>query len=131
MRKLLSLRKLNNKIMKVLNKEVTTCLHCPCSHPFIHEEYTCRCNLTTKLIDTTKGIDEECPFLQPLTKEVIEGFGFEEFAKDCFRKGSLEITLYSFGVGIDNGYSETTYYVTSKIELEFILRSIGVVEDGK
>jgi hypothetical protein len=119
--------------MKILNKEVTTCLHCPCSHPFIHEEYTCRCNLTTKLIDTTKGIDEECPFLQPITKEVIESFGFKQsFRETYFELGDFQIYLNihpTHNITIYGEHSEVVFEgtINNKIELEFILRSIGVI----
>ena len=40
----------------------------------------------------------------------------------------LEIIVHKECIGIDRGVEEALYYINNPVELEFILKSIGVIE---
>lgn len=115
--------------MKVWNKEVSCCEDCD----YENKEFHC-CQIDYS-IDNIK----DCPFNKPVTKEVIEGFGFLEIPKlspkhcDIYRReDNLQIMVGKNIVEINTYYEyESTLFkgtINNPVELEFILRSIGVIE---
>lgn len=66
--------------MKVFNKEIEDCCLCPYLGNYsLDEEPYCRFN--KKDITDINVIPEHCEFNKPITKEVIEGFGFKQYNK--------------------------------------------------
>ena len=114
--------------MKVWGKEVNNCGNCACYNA---DEFGCGCgNLEIDFpwnFNPYQNIYEKCLFSKPITKEVIEGFGFNEFQKNCYRKGGTEIIVHEYSIGIDMGVEEIQYYINNPVELEFILKSVGVL----
>lgn len=124
--------------MKVLNEEVEDCCLCPYLGSYSMNEEPC-CKLDKKDIEDINVIPEHCPFNKPVTKEVIEGFGFLEIPKlspkhcDIYRReDNLQIMVGKNIVEINTYYEyESTLFkgtINNPVELEFILRSIGVIE---
>ena len=130
-----------NKV-KVWGLEIDSCWKCY-HHGRTDFDELC-CSYTGTVIKS--DINEDCPFSKPITKEVIEEFGFKyikthpgttesyfEFPDsewgldfDPNWKGILYIRIYVFGCDGDTTYFAGT--VNNPIELEFILKSIGVIE---
>ena len=130
-----------NKV-KVWGLEIDSCWKCY-HHGRTDFDELC-CSYTGTIIKS--DINEDCPFSKPITKEVIEGFGFKyiktqpgttesyfEFPNsewgldfDPNWKGILYIRIYVFDCDGDTTYFAGT--VNNPIELEFILKSIGVIE---
>lgn len=130
-----------NKV-KVWGEEIDSCWKCY-HHGRTDFDELC-CSYTGTVIKS--NINEDCPFSKPITKEVIEEFGFKyikthpgttesyfEFPDsewgldfDPNWKGILYIRIYVFGCDGDTTYFAGT--VNNPIELEFILKSIGVIE---
>ena len=139
-----------NKV-KVWGKEVTCCNMCNYNY-YDGLIGGLRCNLSPKPIignrdkNSIEPIYKDCPFSKPVTKEVIEEFGFKyikthpgttesyfEFPDsewgldfDPNWKGILYIRIYVFGCDGDTTYFAGT--INNPIELEFILKSVGVIE---
>ena len=133
--------------MKVFNKEVNSCSECVmfdaeygnCNYKYYKSTYK-EDSGGSKRINMFK----QCPFAQPITKEVIEGFGFKfnKYWKDysIYRKNDSmyskdEIDLWIayhnkwYVVYIKtNHVGEFKGIVNNPQELEFILRSIRVIE---
>ena len=131
---------MENKV-KIWGKEVERCFICT-----YYNGYEGCCNITGEYIDpiSNDNINNKCPFLKPITKEVIEGFGFK-YIKPW-------ISLGDGAIYVNNLYGLTHFYKTDSIsiweslqynlegdiyfngkinnpiELEFILKSIGVIE---
>ena len=128
--------------VKVWGLEIDSCWKCY-HHGRTDFDELC-CSYTGTVIKS--NINEDCPFSKPITKEVIEEFGFKyikthpgttesyfEFPDsewgldfDPNWKGILYIRIYVFGCDGDTTYFAGT--VNNPIELEFILKSIGVIE---
>lgn len=126
--------------MKVFNEEVNCCQDCPFLDHVGMDGEDSYCNKLHKDV-MERSIDKDCPFNKPITKEVIEGFGFKLLSdKDnwCeFRNNKCD--LY---VNLDfqkpthlNIHSRGSAFignckpkVNNPIELEFILKSIGVIK---
>ena len=128
--------------VKVWGLEIDSCWKCY-HHGRTDFDELC-CSYTGTVIKS--DINEDCPFSKPVTKEVIEEFGFKyikthpgttesyfEFPDsewgldfDPNWKGILYIRIYVFGCDGDTTYFAGT--VNNPIELEFILKSIGVIE---
>ena len=134
--------------VKIWGKEINICGEC------LHFSYNdcgiCDCNMLYKEfeleLDPNKNVSKYCPFLQPISKEVIESYGFKyikthpgttesyfEFPDsewgldfDPNWKGILYIRIYVFGCDGDTTYFAGT--INNPIELEFILKSVGVIE---
>lgn len=132
--------------MKVFNKKVNHCKQCPC---YSSEELASGdfgwCNVVEEHV--SQEIPKDCPFNKPVTKEVIEGFGFKfeggklrENFLDSFNfkdKIRLEywykdkaLTIININRGIFEEYPDVIFKgtINNPIELEFILTSIGVIE---
>ena len=125
--------------MKVWGKEVKYCKECNyCSDGNI-------CSYTgDELQFSFEEIYKDCPFSKRITKEVIEGFGFK-YIKPW-------VTLEDGAIYENNLYGLTHFYksntisiweslqynlegdiyfngkINNPVELEFILKSIGVIE---
>ena len=130
-----------NKV-KVWGEEIDSCWKCY-HHGRTDFDELC-CSYTGTIIKS--DINEDCPFSKPITKEVIEGFGFKyiktqpgttesyfEFPNsewgldfDPNWKGILYIRIYVFDCDGDTTYFAGT--INNPVELEFILKSIGVIE---
>ena len=124
--------------MKVWNKNINSCCEC----------YHCdgdSCNITKEFLNSrSEIINDNCPFAQPITEQVIEGFGFKfnKYWKDysIYRKNDSmyskdEIDLWIayhnkwYVVYIKtNHVGEFKGIVNNPKELEFILHSIRVIE---
>lgn len=130
--------------MKVWNKEVNDCCLCPYlgNYSMDEEPY---CKFSKKDIEDINVIPKHCPFAQPITKEVIEGFGFKTVTFCNIVRFELGIYRLYWFEDVPNfislecicaDYSGTDGYLTlifrgtvnNPIELEFILHSIGVIE---
>ena len=127
-----------NKV-KVWGLEIDSCWKCY-HHGRTDFDELC-CSYTGTVIKS--DINEDCPFSKPVTKEVIEEFGFKyikthpgttesyfefpdsEWGLD-FDPNWKSILIYVFGCDGDTTYFAGT--VNNPIELEFILKSIGVIE---
>jgi hypothetical protein len=123
--------------MRVWNKEVSCCEDCN----YENKEFHC-CQVDYSIDDI-----KDCPFNKPITKEVIEGFGFYHFYDD-FTFGVYTKNMendhrwnmtYDYSdkscriIEVDSNNSEIfgeTFIgtINNPIELEFILRSIGAIE---
>lgn len=128
--------------MKVWNKDVESCSECMCknTHDFDGSPY---CNLTFKDVENN-SVNKDCPFTQPITKEVIEGFGFKfnKYWKDysiykknesIYYKDKVELWVADYNKGYvvyikTNHVGEFKGIVNNPKELEFILHSIRVIE---
>ena len=131
--------------MKVLNKEVDSCGSCPCVNRDMMDEPYCNIlNIDDKFHYNT--IHKDCPFSKPITQEVIESFGFEYIkthpgtTESYFELPNSEwgidfdpdwnskpfIRIYVFGCDGDTTYFSGT--INNSIELEFILKNIGIIE---
>lgn len=130
-----------NKV-KVWGLEIDSCWKCY-HHGRTDFDELC-CSYTGTVIKS--DINKDCPFSKPITKEVIEGFGFKyikthpgttesyfEFPDsewgldfDPNWKGILYIRIYVFDCDGDITYFAGT--INNPVELEFILKSIGVIE---
>jgi hypothetical protein len=131
--------------MKVFNKKVNHCKQCPC---YSSEELASGafgwCNVVEEHV--SQEIPKDCPFNKPVTKEDFEKFGFKELSHSNihllkFKQGDF-FTMYSpynnhciIEKGIINEMSTLPESllmfkgtINNPIELEFILKSIGVIE---
>ena len=143
--------------MKVWNKNINSCCDC----------YHCdgdSCNITNEFLNNrSEIINVNCPFAQPITKEVIEGFGFTKLPEYFSASSAYLLETdklffpYSRGYKINyliESHSDNTFIIfkfryidnvryedlvagsisifmgtiNNPSELEFILRSIGVIE---
>ena len=126
--------------MKVFNEEVKSCNDC-----LGYNGFECICTGEfIKYADFNKGIrgpGEECPFNKPITKEVIEGFGLSLISDKnnwCeFRNSKCDLYVnLDFQKPITlNIHSRGHSFIgnckpkaNNPVELEFILRSVGVIE---
>ena len=127
-----------NKV-KVWGEEIDSCWKCY-HHGRTDFDELC-CSYTGTVIKS--DINEDCPFSKPVTKEVIEEFGFKyikthpgttesyfefpdsEWGLD-FDPNWKNIRIYVFGCDGDTTYFAGT--INNPVELEFILKSIGVIE---
>ena len=128
--------------MKVWNKEVNSC--CECYH--CDGDY---CNITKEFLNNrSEIINNDCPFSKPITKDVIEEFGFtlnhatrknaiynifkNEYSTFlyCGENNYFEISNCHDVEIINNSRVEWTFkgVISNPIELEFILRSVGAIE---
>jgi hypothetical protein len=130
--------------MRIFNEEVFNCGQCPLA---IRDEYYVGCQKLDKEFYSFDAINKDCPFNKPITKEVIEGFGFYHFYDD------FTFGVYTKNMGNDHMWNMTYDYsdkscriievdsndseifgetfigtINNPIELEFILRSIGAIE---
>lgn len=129
-----------NKV-RIWNREIDNCSICPY---FKYDDYGCgNCVEIDLNFDTnlTKEIDKDCPFLQPITKEVIEGFGFRETSKFFYRFDEKYSVLY---IPCNNSIviwkiRHIIYKLRDDIklfegklnnpqELEFILKSLHIIK---
>ena len=131
--------------MKVLNKEVKECKDCPCldsldidGSPF--------CTMLSKDIKDCNVIDKDCPFIKPITKEVIEGFGFIKTKSSGYNLFVGKLIKFNIIYNYNNRLCLIEKFFIDKlserpnslvlfkgtinnpIELEFILNSVGVIE---
>ena len=125
--------------MKVFNKEVEECCLCPCLD-HLDMDGSPYCNILQEDIKDCNIIHKDCPFNKPVTKEVIEGFGFKYLRKGwsenskIYRKNRGEgFEIYSrnnesFHITKANGLVLFEGAINNLVELEFILRSVGVIE---
>lgn len=132
--------------MKVLNKEVEECCMCPCLD-HLDMDGSSYCNMLQKDIKDCNIIDKDCPFNKPITKEVIEGFGFYHFYDDFtfgvytknMENNHMWNMTYDYSdkscriIEVDSNDSEIfgeTFIgtINNPIELEFILQNIGIIE---
>lgn len=124
--------------MKVLNKEVEECCLCPCLN-HLDLDGSPYCNMLQKDIKDSNTIDKDCPFNKPITKEVIEGFGFKgQEANSVYYK----MEGYRLVYWPNKPYRITSVFktytdgdevkifdgtITSKPHLEFILQSLNII----
>ena len=126
--------------MKVWGKEVKYCKECnycsegnTCSYTGEYQQYS------------YEEIDKDCPFSKPITSEVIESYGFKfitnKYILPTYEKvcGNMTQCIY---LGQDFNGSVTTIFlkkgeeivilfkgkINNPVELEFILKSLGIVE---
>lgn len=131
--------------MKVYNEEIFSCENCPY---VIRGEYFCGCQNIGKEFFNFDEIHPDCPFSKPITKDVIEGFGFtlNHTARNSTMysifKNEYSIFLYCrennyFEISnchdvkmINNSRVEWIFkgIINNPIELEFILRRVGAIE---
>ena len=150
------------KKVKVWGEEIDSCWKCY-HHGRTDFDELC-CSYTGTIIKS--DINEDCPFSKPITKEVIEGFGFiynynadlenmetpehscnpyQCILKDvsfCNSSRSIDLKMTYLGtLNNPNIYRlemyERNYFewysifegrLNNPIELEFILKSLGVIE---
>jgi hypothetical protein len=131
--------------MRIFNEEVFNCGQCPLA---IRDEYYVGCQKLDKEFYSFDTINKDCPFNKPITKEVIEGFGF---ASNHVTRNNAMYNIFkneysTFLYCGENNYFEISNchdvkmtnnsrvgwifkgVINNPIELEFILRSIGVIE---
>ena len=126
--------------VKVWGKEIDNCISCKyCS------AYEPRC-LFADLDLWEGGIHKDCPFSKPITKEIIESYGFEYIkTHPGTTEAYFELPDSEWGIDFDPDWNskpfiriyefgcdgDTTFFsgvLNNSIELEFILKSIGVIE---
>ena len=125
--------------VKVWGLEIDSCWKCY-HHGRTDFDELC-CSYTGTVIKS--DINEDCPFSKPITKEVIEGFGFEfqdevHDVKRYFLYGKADVYQLTcsethFRILIKGITNEKNMYIfrgkiNNPVELEFILKSIGVIE---
>ena len=135
--------------MKIFNKQVNCCNDCPMIDRSEDRFTEPKCNVE-RYADVSKKntiISKDCPFGKPVTKEVIEGFGFEYkvFKTFSYFKNPLFLRWYENKEGVYlqlKPKNEILIYkqqdegkdilfqgeINNPEELEFILCSIGVIE---
>lgn len=140
--------------MKVWGKDVKSCSKCSM---YYTSEYTTKCLYTDEYLREyfNDSINENCPFSKPITKEVIESYGFfliEKYPDELvFEKKDGDYCLYELSLQLE----ENEFYITqwaqgslvakvlpkekwntfnlfcgilnNPVELEFILKSIEVI----
>lgn len=123
--------------VKVWGKEIDNCISCKyCS------AYKPRC-LFADLDLWEGGIHKDCPFSKPITDEIMESFGFKYQTNKFILKtysGCINGTSWNIWLGDKfNNYITTIFkdpseqlrfkgVINNPVELEFILKSIGVIE---
>ena len=135
-----------NKV-KVWGLEIDSCWKCY-HHGRTDFDELC-CSYTGTVIKS--DINEDCPFSKPVTKEVIEGFGFNPIIpcnienKEKYDVTHWTMNMYGDGFQILHVYPYEGIYdisygcneynkplfcgkINNSVELEFILKSIGVIE---
>ena len=137
--------------VKVWGLEIDSCWKCY-HHGRTDFDELC-CSYTGTIIKS--DINEDCPFSKPITKEVIEGFGFKlsnileadsdeiiEGFEKYINENDRIILHFSAKYGIviykSHCYNSTSGNweqidlfkgtINNPIELEFILKSVGVIE---
>ena len=132
--------------MKVFNEEVNCCQDCYFLNHVGMDGEDSYCNKLHKDV-TEHSIEKDCPLNKPITKEVIEGFGFkfeggklrENFLDNFNFKDKIRLeywykdkalTIININRGIFEEYPDVIFRgtINNPIELEFILRSIRVIE---
>ena len=133
---------MENKV-KIWGKEVERCFICT-----YYNGYEGCCNITGEYIDpiSNDNINNKCPFLKPITQEVIESFGFKYIKTHPGTTESyFELPNSEWGIDFDPDWNfkpfiriyefgcdgDTTFFsgvINNPIELEFILKSVGVIE---
>src|SRR5574344_1350193 len=130
--------------MRIFNEAVFNCGQCPLA---IRDEYYVGCQKLDKEFYSFDTINKNCPFNKPITKEVIEGFGFYHFYDDFtfgvytknMENDHMWNMTYDYSdkscriIEVDSSDSEIfgeifIGTINNPIELEFILRSGGVIE---
>ena len=126
--------------MKVWGKDINICSEC---RMYSSDEYDSGCNQLFKNFNIKfnpyQGIDKECPFSKPITKEVIEGFGFKfiinKFILSTYTKDNYKIYLGNNFNGditeiIDTSTDKRLFkgVINNPVEMEFLLKSIGVIQ---
>ena len=135
---------MENKV-KVWGKEVNSCKECN----YYNQEYDCNLigMFLSEDIDISKDISKDCPFSKPITKEIIESFGGEvAYIPEAYKEDILFwFNNKKYLVHIHNHdriiplliITDTEKCcnmdvfkgtINNPIELEFILKSIGVIE---
>ena len=132
--------------MKVLNKEVDSCGTCPCANRDMMDEPYCNIlNIDGEFHYNT--IHKDCPFSKPITSEVIESYGgevahiMEAFKEDIlfwFKDKKYLVHIHNHDRIVPLLIITDTEKccnmdvfkgtINNPIELEFILKSIGVIE---
>jgi len=130
--------------VKIWDKEVNSCSKCK----YFYEDDDCNVacpykdSINLNSNNNYENIHKDCPFLKPITKEVIESFGFEYL--DCksillmFRKRLTDGNVYNLWLGNKfNNYTTTIFkdpseqlifkgVINNPEELRFILTSLGI-----
>lgn len=91
--------------MKVFNEEVNYCQDCPFLNHVGMDGEDSYCNKLHKDV-MERSIDKDCPFNKPITKEVIEGFGFvntKQYSDELvFQKNISDYEFYELSLQEDN-----------------------------
>jgi len=128
---------MENKVM-IWGKEVKWCSHCP---HYSGYEPCCIIGGFDLNCVIDDNINEKCPYLQPITKESIESYGFEIIeatSNDCewtFELKGKKIYWMSFDkksgniahISLFSGLEWLRLFrgtINNPMELEFILKSI-------
>lgn len=131
--------------VKIWGEEISSCSECEYLHRDGCDELTCAkdYNIYDYLSEKTfyEIVCEKCPFLQPITKEVIESYGFIKTMEwlvnsNIYRKHPFYISVVNNKItistieGFENVTAKTLFEetITNPIEFEFILKSVGVIE---
>ena len=130
-----------NKV-KVWGKEIDSCWKCY-HHGHTDFDELC-CSYTGTVIKS--DINEDCPFSKPITKEIIESYGFEYIkTHPGTTEAYFELPDSEWGIDFDPDWNskpfiriyvfgcdgDTTHFsgiINNPVELEFIFKSIGVIE---
>ena len=125
--------------VKVWGLEIDSCWKCY-HHGYTDFDELC-CSYTGTVIKS--DINEDCPFSKPVTGELIESYGFKKhnnggFYKDNYRLWLLGDNTLLIYKDIEETFEDTCDVrklvfgakdvVNNPVELEFILKSIGVIE---
>ena len=135
--------------MRVYNEKVDRCCECPILD-HLDMDGSPFCGMLNEEVDNNK-IHPDCPFSKPITKEVIEGFGFKvpNFVDQYFKNKEWERDIEgsddSFGnpktyslridqygkIEIRGPFGDFRLFygkLNNPEELEFILRRVGAIE---
>ena len=128
--------------VKIWGKEISKCNDCDYCYYSQYEDYKC----TQEPLRYTgyiepKEIHKDCPFLQPITKEVIENYGFIKTMEwlnnsNVYKNHPFfmsfnddKFTIFTISAFVDTeGKILFQGTINNPIEFEFILKSVGVIE---
>ena len=126
--------------MRVYNEKVDRCCECPMLD-HLDMEGSPFCGILNEEVDNNK-IHPDCPFSKPITKDVIEGFGFKIFNYrniECFNLKNYLLFKFENNnfISIDK-FPDTPRHcesgnncfrgtINNPEELKFILTAIGVI----
>ena len=133
--------------MKVFNEEISRCWKCSFfNHPVVNTTATPYCNYKGFIILEPNLIHKDCPFNQEITKEVIEGFGFEYIGElpDAKYIGNYKKGIYKlFTIGEMPRYITISTYlgdsekmlncylfngiINNPEEFKFIITCLGII----